>query len=101
MTSRKNTFEKDLAQQRKGLQAWEQELQDSQKKLARWHSFLNEREMEAHERCNTLKKKEKELEESWKTLEIFNDSIKLKEEDMFMRLRDLDAKEKVRFLYSL
>ncbi|XP_009418435.2 nuclear matrix constituent protein 1 isoform X2 [Musa acuminata AAA Group] len=90
----KNTFEKDLAQQRKGLQAWEQELQDSQKKLARWHSFLNEREMEAHERCNTLKKKEKELEESWKTLEIFNDSIKLKEEDMFMRLRDLDAKEK-------
>ncbi|KAJ8460473.1 hypothetical protein OPV22_033399 [Ensete ventricosum] len=90
----KKTFEKDLAQQRKGLQAWEQELQDSQKKLARWHNFLNEREMEAHERCNTLKKKEKELEESWKTLEIFNDSIKLKEEDMFVRLRDLHAKEK-------
>ncbi|RZS05437.1 hypothetical protein BHM03_00035945 [Ensete ventricosum] len=77
-----------------------QELQDSQKKLARWHNFLNEREMEAHERCNTLKKKEKELEESWKTLEIFNDSIKLKEEDMFVRLRDLHAKEKVRILYS-
>lgn len=55
--------------------------------------------METNERDNTFRKKEKELEEARKTLEISNELIKLKEEDMCMRIGALDAKEKVSFFH--
>ncbi|URD77109.1 Nuclear matrix constituent protein [Musa troglodytarum] len=90
----KKAFEKDLSRQRENMRAWEEQLQDNQKKLGKWHSTQNQREMETHERDNTFRKKEKELEEAWKTLEISNELIKLKEEDMCMRIGALDAKEK-------
>ena len=81
------------------MRAWEQQLQDNQKKLGKWHSTENQREMETNERDNTFRKKEKELEEARKTLEISNELIKLKEEDMCMRIGALDAKEKVSFFH--
>ncbi|KAG6473473.1 hypothetical protein ZIOFF_067389 [Zingiber officinale] len=75
---RKEGIEKELAHQRQVLRALEQEVQGNQESLAKWN--------------NTCRKKEKELDEAWKALENSNVSLKSKEEDMCMRLRDFDAK---------
>ncbi|XP_042444261.1 nuclear matrix constituent protein 1-like isoform X2 [Zingiber officinale] len=89
---RKEGIEKELAHQRQVLRALEQEVQGNQESLAKRSNLLDERQMEANERDNTCRKKEKELDEAWKALENSNVSLKSKEEDMCMRLRDFDAK---------
>ncbi|XP_042441158.1 nuclear matrix constituent protein 1-like [Zingiber officinale] len=93
---RKEGIEKELAHQRQVLRALEQEVQGNQESLAKWSNLLDERQMEANERDNTCRKKEKELDEAWKALENSNVSLKSKEEDMCMRLRDFDAKAQVK-----
>ncbi|KAJ6815779.1 protein CROWDED NUCLEI 1-like isoform X2 [Iris pallida] len=91
---RRKSHEKVFMEQRKYLLEWEKKLQDGQMRLVDGQRSLNEREDRANETDKVLKEKEEEIAEARRMIDATTNSLKNKEDDVSVRLKDVATKEK-------